>query len=74
MVRGRATDANGIRRVRIRWGDGRPRSTARLSRSGRFTVRHRYRRAKRHRITVTATDRAGNVRIKRVRARGLRRR
>jgi len=73
-VRGRATDASGIRRVRIRWGDGRRPTTARLSRTGRFTVKHRYRKAKLHRIRVTATDRAGNSRTKSVRARVLKRR
>ena len=66
-LKGRATDKSGIARVVVRWGDGR-RTTLR-SGSGRFTVRHRYRRAKLWRITVSATDKAGNKRTKTVRAR-----
>jgi hypothetical protein len=73
-VRGRARDAqSGIRRVRIRWGDGR-RSTPRVRSTGRFTAKHRYRKAKRYRVRVRATDNAGNSRTKRVTARVLKRR
>ncbi len=72
-VKGRATDASGIRRVRVRWGDGK-RTTARLRSSGRFTVKHRYKKAKRYRVRVTATDNTGNGKTRRVSARVLRRR
>jgi hypothetical protein len=72
-VKGRARDASGIRRVRVRWGD-RKRTTARLRSDGRFTVKHRYKKAKRYRIRVTATDNAGNSATKRVSARVLKRR
>jgi hypothetical protein len=70
-LKGRATDRSGIARVIIRWGDGK--RTIRRK-GGRFTVRHRYRRAKRWRIRVTAIDKAGNRRTKTVRARVRKRR
>ena len=57
----------------LRFGDGKRKRTVRLSRSGRFTVRHRYGKPARYEVTVTATDRAGNSRTRhrtaRVRAR-----
>jgi hypothetical protein len=60
-IRGRATDASGIARVTLRFGDRRSRRVH-PSRSGRFTVKHRYRRAGRFKLTVTAVDGAGNSR------------
>ena len=69
-LRGRATDKSGIRRVRIRWGDGTS-TTPKLSSSGRFTARHRYTKAKRFTIRATATDKAGNSRTRTVHARVL---
>ena len=72
-IKGRARDASKIRRVTLRFGDGKRKRTVRLSRSGRFTVRHRYGKPARYEVTVTATDRAGNSRTRhrtaRVRAR-----
>ena len=63
-IKGRATDASRIRRVTVRFGDGKRKSRVRLTRSGRFTVRHRYGEPARFEVTVTATDRAGNARTK----------
>jgi hypothetical protein len=48
------SQASGVAKVRIRWGDG-----SKLS-SGRHAS-HRYRRAGLYRVVVTDTDRAGNV-------------
>jgi hypothetical protein len=61
-VKGRATDASGVKSVSIRFGDGRHNSRVKLSRSGRFTVRHRYGKAATFEVTITATDKAGNTR------------
>lgn len=66
--RGRVTDASGIRSVTVSWGDG-TRTKLRLSATGTFTVRHRYKRAGRDRITLVATDKAGNRTIRHVTAR-----
>jgi hypothetical protein len=72
-IKGRARDASRIRRVTLRFGDGKRKRSVRLTRSGRFTVRHRYGKPARYEVTVTATDRAGNSRTRhrtaRVRAR-----
>jgi hypothetical protein len=65
---GRATDGSGIRSVTVSWGDGR-RSTVRLRSNGAFTLKHRYRKAKRYRITVVAIDKAGNRTTRHVTAR-----
>ena len=73
-LKGRATDKSGIRRVVIKWGDGRRTTLRNLSKSGRFTVRHRYRKAKLWKIRVTATDKAGNSRTRTVHARVRKRR
>jgi hypothetical protein len=73
VVKGRATDTSGIRRVRVRWGDGK-RTTALVSKTGRFTVRHHYKKAKRFTLRVTATDTAGNSRAKTIHARVLKNR
>jgi hypothetical protein len=72
-IKGRATDAGGIARVRVRFGDGTS-ARATVSRRGRFTVRHRYARAASYEATVTAFDKAGNTRARRVTVRVLRRR
>jgi hypothetical protein len=61
-IKGRATDASGVRRVTIRFGDGKRKQSVKLSKSGRFTVLHRYGKPARYEITVTATDKAGNSR------------
>jgi hypothetical protein len=72
-IKGRATDASGILRVTVRFGDGKRKSRVKLSPSGRFSVRHRYGKPARYEITVTATDKAANSRTRhrsaRVRAR-----
>ena len=68
-IKGRATDAGRIRRVTVRFGDGKRKTNVRRSRSGRFTVRHRYSKPARYEVTVIATDRAGNSRTKHVKAR-----
>jgi hypothetical protein len=73
-LKGRATDAGGISRVVIRWGDGKRTTRRKLSPTGRFTARHRYRKAKLWKIRVTATDKAGNSRTKTIRARVRKRR
>jgi hypothetical protein len=73
IVKGRATDASGIRSVVVRWGDGR-KTKAKVSKTGRFTVRHHYRKAKRFTLRVKATDKAGNSRTKKIHARVLRKR
>src|SRR6185295_17195289 len=73
-LRGRATDLGGLKRVRIRWGDGSKRTTAKLTRTGRFTAKHRYKKARRYTIRVTATDKAGNSRTKKAHARVLKKR
>lgn len=74
-IKGRATDVSGTLRVTVRCGDGKRKARVKLSRSGRFTVRHRYGKAARYEITVTATDKAANTstrhRSARVRARRL---
>jgi hypothetical protein len=72
-LRGRATDKGGIRSVKIRWGDGK-RTTAKLSRLGRFTARHRYKKAKRFTVRVTAADKAGNTRSRTLHAKVLKKR
>ena len=53
----------------VRFGDGKRKTNVRRSRSGRFTVRHRYSKPARYEVTVIATDRAGNSRTKHVKAR-----
>jgi hypothetical protein len=68
-IKGRATDKGGIRRVSVRFGDGKRKTSVRLTRSGRFTLRHRYRKPARYEVTVTVTDKAGNVTTKHVSAR-----
>jgi hypothetical protein len=60
-IKGRATDSGGLARVTVRFGDGK-RTRAHLTRSGRFTVRHRYAHARRYKLTVSAVDKAGNTR------------
>jgi PKD domain len=72
-VAGRATDAGGIARLTVRFGDGKRRRVD-VGRSGRFTVRHRYREAGEYQLTLTAVDRAGNRRVVHRTARVLRRR
>jgi hypothetical protein len=71
IIKGRATDKSGIRRVTIRFGDGKRKTSVHLSRSGRFTVRHRYGKPARYEVTVIATDRAGNTSTKHLTARVL---
>ena len=51
------SDASGVAKVLIRWGDG---TTTRL-RLGSHRVSHAYRRAGRYGITVLVYDRAGNL-------------
>jgi hypothetical protein len=58
-IKGRATDVSGIARVTVRFGDGKSKRVH-PSRSGRFTVLHRYGKAGRFKVTVTAVDGAGN--------------
>jgi hypothetical protein len=72
-IKGRATDASGIRRVTVRFGDGR-RRRATLSRTGRFTVKHRYKRAATFEATVIAVDKAGNTRTRHAKVRVLKKR
>jgi hypothetical protein len=57
--------------VTIRFGDGKRKTSVHLSRSGRFTVRHRYGKPARYEVTVIATDRAGNTSTKHLTARVL---
>ena len=49
--------ASGVAKVLVQWGD---RTTTRL-RLGRHRSFHAYRRPGRYRVTVTVTDKAGNV-------------
>jgi hypothetical protein len=72
-ISGRATDAGGIARVTVRFGDGTHRR-AHVGGSGRFTVRHRFDRPGSYKVTVTAVDAAGNTRTTHRTARVLRRR
>jgi hypothetical protein len=71
VIRGVITDASGIARATIRFGDGKS-ARLKLGRRGAFVVRHRYRLDKKHkhgrtfRITVTAVDKAGNKLVKHV--------
>jgi hypothetical protein len=67
-IRGFAHDAGGIRSVRVVFGDGRS-SRVRLSKSGRFTVHHVYRRSGRYRVTLRVTDRSGHTTTLRASAR-----
>jgi hypothetical protein len=57
-----------VKSVRIAWGDHR-RTTVRVKSNGTFTARHRYRKAGRYRIGVTATDKAGNRTLRHLTAR-----
>ena len=50
------------------------RTTAKLSKTGRFTVRHRYKKGRRFTLHVKATDTAGNKRTKKIHARVLKKR
>jgi hypothetical protein len=50
------SDASGVARLTIRWGDG----TVTHLKPGTHRVEHSYRRPGRYRVTVIATDRAGN--------------
>ncbi len=59
VLSARAKDPSGVRRVRWSFGDG---TAAVIGRK----ARHRYAAAGRHTVTVTATDRLGNVRRLRV--------
>ena len=68
ILKGRITDAGGLRSLTIRWGDGK-RTTARLRSDGSFTARHGYRKAGRYRITIAAVDKAGNRTTRHVTAR-----
>ena len=72
-IKGRATDASGIARVTVRFGDGKSKRVH-PSKSGRFTVRHRYGKAGRFKVAVTAVDGAGNAKTTHRTARVLRRR
>jgi hypothetical protein len=53
-----AGDASGVATLTIRWGDG----TIVHLKAGAHRTKHAYRRPGRYRITVVATDRAGNSR------------
>jgi PKD domain len=59
-IKGRATDAGGIARVTVRFGDGTKRQVH-PSATGRFTVKHRYGKAGAYKVTVTAVDDTGNT-------------
>jgi hypothetical protein len=50
------SDASGVAGLTIRWGDG----TVTHVKLGTHRIAHRYRRARRYRVTVTVVDRAGN--------------
>jgi hypothetical protein len=50
------SDASGVAKVLIRWGDG---TTVSLK-PGRHLADHAYRRTGRYRITLVVADRAGN--------------
>jgi PKD domain len=68
-VRGTITDAGGIKSAKISFGDGSRSKKLHLSRKGAFKVKHRYRRAKRYRVKVTAVDKAGHKATKTAHAR-----
>ena len=53
-----ASDASGVLTVYVNWGDGSPRARIR-----RTTASHVYRRIRTDTITITLTDRAGNVTV-----------
>src|SRR5579884_1983519 len=62
-----ASDASGIARVVIGWGDG----SRTVLRVGRHYALHLYRRARRYTVRITVTDRAGNATTVRRRLRVL---
>lgn len=68
-LRGTITDASGIRRATLTWGDGSKSVKLHLGRQGGFTVRHRYKKARTFTIKVRATDRTGHRAAKRTKAR-----
>jgi translation initiation factor IF-1 len=67
-IKGRATDASGIARVTVRFGDGKKRR-AKLTGNGRFTIKHRYGKARSYKVRATAIDEAGNSRTAQRKAR-----
>jgi hypothetical protein len=73
-LHGIASDKSGLKngRVRIRWGDKKV-TFATVGANGRFTAHHRYKQPKAYQVRVTATDGAGNTRVKKALARVLRR-
>jgi hypothetical protein len=71
-ISGRATDASGIKRAKVSFGDGSER-TVKLSRTGRFTTTHVYGRVRSYRVTFAARDKAGNLAVTRATARIRRR-
>jgi hypothetical protein len=66
-ISGTITAAARIKSVRISFGDG-SRKTVHVGRHGKFTVKHRYRKAKTYKVKITVTDKAGYKTTKTVRA------
>lgn len=68
VVRGTITDASGIKKATLSWGDGSKAVKLHLGRGGSFTIRHRYKKAKTFQVKVTASDHAGHRATKKARA------
>jgi hypothetical protein len=57
---GVALDPGGLKSVTLHFGDSR-KVTVHVHKDGSFTVKHRYRRAKTYKATLTAIDKVGHV-------------
>ncbi len=68
-LRGTITDTGTVKSATVSWGDGSKTVKLHLNGSGRFTVRHRYKKAKRFTVKVKASDPSGNTTTKKAKAR-----
>ncbi len=59
-IRGRATDPGAVTKATIRFGDGK-KARVKLRKDGRFKLRHRYRKAGTHRVTLSVTGYEGKT-------------
>ncbi|HEX3737694.1 MAG TPA: hypothetical protein VHV53_09140 [Solirubrobacterales bacterium] len=57
-VRGRVSASDGIRKVELRFGDGR-KVRPKLKKNGRFLVKHRYPKAKAYKVRLVVVGKAG---------------
>jgi PKD repeat protein len=67
-LRGTVTDASGIKRVTLSWGDRTKSVKVHLGRRGGFTIRHRYKKAGTFTVKLTAKDRTGHSKTSRAKA------